>query len=491
MTVMPAIFQTYRQAPIRAAIAAIALCFSALSGAPCLIAQVASPNAAVAPPIKEHQDEVVQELVADLGAKEYSKREAASEELIRRGSAIAPYVRRAAESPNLEVNTRAQRILAIISRQTFEEAIEAFLADEGGQRGATLPGWERARPRLDGAPDPRRLFADMYRAEPALMAAYGENEAAAESSLSLRVDELYDQNTQRNQGNYNFRNQLQNAISVNVMAILFVGADRRLDVATMSATKFKMLFMQSWPAQRIAFATERDQLRDWLGEWIVRRFDQPQREHEGITLGMTYDVPRTVELAKRVLERGESESYVHMYAALCIGKYGQDWHLPLVERLLENETVVQTRQKRVENQMVQFQTQLRDVALLVLVHRTGQSPHDYGFEEIDRHADYLFLPHSVAFERTQFRDAALAKWHGWRGQHALFEGEPPRPDERRADEEEADEAPAEDPEAPSSPRRPRREATRLTPRGTGELTPLEPEAQRVEPREGMPPEPGR
>jgi hypothetical protein len=347
-------------------------------------------------------------------------------------------VRQAAESPNLEVNTRAERILAIVSRKSFEETIEAFLADESGQGGATLPGWERSRVRLGDNADARRLFAEMYRAEPVLMTAYGEDanatasspsmEATAiTSSFSIRVDELYDQHTQQNQINYQLRNQLKQTISDNVMALLFVGADQQIDIPRMNVTKFRMLFMQSWPAQRVAAAAERDRLRDWLAEWIVHRFSQPGREHEGITLGMQYDVPRTVELALRVLHRQENEPYVLMYAIPCVGKYGKDWHLTQLETLLSDEMVVHQRQQSVNGKVVQFETQLRDVALIVLLHRTEQAPQEYGFQEINQRADYLSLHHSFAFEDPKKREAAFRKWQAWRESHALFEGEPPRP----------------------------------------------------------------
>jgi hypothetical protein len=413
--------------------AALTCALTLSANPPSLTAQSADPDSSATVSQDDHQDAEILQLVANLDSDDYPTREAATEELIRLGSVVAPYVRQAAQSPNLEVNTRAQRILAIVSRQTFEEAIEAFLDDEGGQRGAALPGWERARARLGDSAESRRLFAEMYRAEPALLAAYGDDATTAVSSFSIRVDELYDQITQRNRIHYQFQNQPQNAIATNVTALLFVGADQQLQVSPTASTKFKMLLMQSLPAQRIAAAAEREHLRDWLGEWIVHRFNLPQRENEAITLGMAYDVPRTVELAQRVLQQRDGQQL--QYAALCVGKYGQDWQLPLLERLLDDETVVAQRQKSVNGQMAMYHVQLRDVALLVLLHRTDQSPQDYGFDEIDRHTEYLFLPHSIAFEEVEMRDTALAKWHAWRRRHALFEGEPPAPYDGPAEDE--------------------------------------------------------
>lgn len=428
------IHSTYRR-HVSHAVAASALCLAVLTSPPSLAAQAIEPEQTAAGQDGELEDAEILQLVADLGSEDYATREAASQALIQLGSVVAPYVRRAAESPVLEVNTRSRRILAIISRETFEETIEAFLAGEGGRGGTSLPGWERARDRLGDSTDARRLFADMYRVEPELMASYGEDAAETVSTFSIRIDELYDQHTQRNRINYRLRNQLRYAISDNVKALLFVGADPRLELAPASVTKFKSLFMQNWTKQRLAAAADKDPLRDWLAEWIVHRFSQPHREYEGITFGMQYDVPRTVELALRVLQRGDHDPpHVPVYAILCVGKYGQDCHLPLVEQYLDDENVVLRRRRRVNGRMVDYQTQLRDVALLVLLDRTGQGPKEYGFDEIIRSGDYQALPQSAAFENPEKREDAFSKWYAWRRSHAIFDGEPPAPYEGPVDE---------------------------------------------------------
>jgi hypothetical protein len=167
---------------------------------------------------------------------------------------------------------------------------------------------------------------------------------------------------------------------------------------------------------------------------------------------MAYDVPQTVELAHRVLRSGNGQPYVFQYAVLCVGKYGHDWQLPLVERFLDDDAVVAQRQQaNANNQMVMYHVQLRDVALLVLVHRSGQAPNDYGFKEIDRHAELLFQPHFIAFEDVEFRDDAIAKWHAWRRSHTLFEGEPPAPYDGPADVPVAQDGPDTAPSAPGRP----------------------------------------
>jgi hypothetical protein len=394
------------------------------ASSPCPAAEGEGPEAEVAAP-EESAD--VRTLITQLGSDDFRTREAATEALIALGSVVAPYIDEAADSPNLEIQTRAARIRAIISHQSFEDEIQSFLADTDGTLGTTLPGWERARQRLGHGPDARALYAEMYRAEPTLLKAYGQDDAATASSFNIRVDELHDQHTQQNRINYRIQNQLQQAVAMNVMALLFVGADEAFDVSTTSITKFKLLFMQSWPPQRVAAAPERSHLRDWLATWVVKRFGEPHREYEGMTLGMQYDVPQTIELALRVLRRKDNQSFTLMNAALCVGQYGEPWHLPLLEPLLTDPTRVQERHRPVNNRMVRYETQLRDVALLVLIYRTGQEAKVYGFEEIDRSAGYMFLPHTMAFEQPDARDEALATWHAWRKEHTLFEGEPPAP----------------------------------------------------------------
>lgn len=269
------------------------------------------------------------------------------------------------------------------------------------------------------------LYAEIYRAEPTLLKAYGQDAAAAATSFQIRVDELHEQQMHRR--NYPIQNQLQQAVAVNLMALMFVGADEGLDLSSNSVAKFMGLFAQSWPPQRVASAPERDHVRNWLATWIVRRYGEPNREYEGMRLGMQYDVPQTLDLALVVLRRQNEQAFALMYAALCVGQYGEAWHLSLVEPLLTIQTPVQEQHRPVNNRMIRYETQLRDVALLVLVHRTGQDAHEYGFEEVDRGAGYRFLPNTMAFERPNARLEALAKWQAWRNEHAVFEGEPPGP----------------------------------------------------------------
>lgn len=372
-------------------------------------------------------DADMQRLIAELGADDYRTREAATEALIDLGPAAASSVEEAAKSPVLEVRTRAERILSIVSRESFERDIEAFVADVDGRAGTTLPGWERARARLGDTRDARHLYAQMYRAEPALFAAYGpDDDASAATSFNLRVDELHDAHLGRNRIHYRLRDKLQQAISTNMMALLFVGADRDLELSPTSVLKFRSIFMQSWPPARVQAAAERDYLRDWLATWIMHRFSLNQREYEAILLGMRYEVPQTLELALRVLDRRENQHSV-MYAALCVGKYGEEWHLPRLESLLDNASVVAEPHHRVDNRAVQYKVQLRDMALYVLLSRTGQDPQEYGFLELNPNTEYLYLSQSVAFDGDETRERALAKWHAWRQQNQLIEGEPPSP----------------------------------------------------------------
>jgi hypothetical protein len=370
-------------------------------------------------------DAEIQALIAQLSSEEYRAREAATEALIALGPQVAPYIDEAVDSPNLEVHTRAERIRAIISRRFFEEEIQAFLADADGSLGADLPGWERARERLRGEPGSRELFAEMYRAEPALFEAYSQDAPAAAAAFTSRVEELHQQHNQQSTINYKARQQQQQAIAMNVAALLFVGADESLDLPPVSANNFKFLFIQSWSPQRVASAPERELLRDWLSAWIAVRFGKPHQEYEGIMLGMDYDIPQTLQLAIRVLRRDEKQAFALMQAALCVGQYGDAWHLPHLEPLLTNVTRVQERHRPVNQRMVLYEIQLRDIALLALVHRTGQDVLEYGFEEIDRHGGFKFLPQTMAFANQDDRQQAIAKWLAWRERHRLFEGEPP------------------------------------------------------------------
>src|SRR5262249_39512299 len=68
-----------------------------------------------------------------------------------------------------EVRLRARRLLGEIQSADLEARLKAFVEDTQGRQQHDIPGWDRFRKTIGENEAARKLFADMHRAEPALM----------------------------------------------------------------------------------------------------------------------------------------------------------------------------------------------------------------------------------------------------------------------------------------------------------------------------------
>jgi hypothetical protein len=95
---------------------------------------------------------------------------------------------------------------------------------------------------------------------------------------------------------------------------------------------------------------------------------------------------------------------------LALGKYGNADDVELVEKLLDNKTVFNTWNRQ---PMPPVSVQVRDVALAVLVHLTGQEHKEYGFDLLRPDSRMLYAVHTCGFVEDDQREAAVAKWREW------------------------------------------------------------------------------
>jgi len=85
------------------------------------------------------------------------------------------------------------------------------------------------------------------------------------------------------------------------------------------------------------------------------------------------------------------------------------------------------------NGKTKYRTQIRDIALAVLVHLSSQDPKQFGFDRIRKNSLYLFDPHSLAFADDESRATAILHWAEFRSKHqppkliAKAEGSGPTP----------------------------------------------------------------
>lgn len=337
----------------------------------------------------------IQLLVEQLGAPLFERREQAGRELKSIGlPALAP-LRRASSDQNLEIAGRARRILVEVERLDHERRMRTFLQNPAAAPDDLLPGLRRFRASVGADSSVAPLFVSLQRAEPELCHA-AESQQNFETVYATRCSELFVE--------YNF---LQNRSRVvdRTVALLFWGAEAELKEDP-QIEQFVSQFVH-WAEFRTAMATTPG-MKKVLGMWV--RKGTPATAYQKILIGLNQDVPECLEPAVATCKGGAALGVVQ-YAIFAVARFGNEEHVPLLEKFLRDETTLSRTQ---QNNRTTWESRLQDVALVALLELTKQDPKTYHFKRLERNPQFVYAPNTIGFSSAADRSAALAKWNEWR-----------------------------------------------------------------------------
>jgi hypothetical protein len=100
-------------------------------------------------------------------------------------------------------------------------------------------------------------------------------------------------------------------------------------------------------------------------------------------------------------------------AMLIVGQFGNRDDAHRLEPLLADATVCLPLQAQLPGRPA-ANVQVRDVALVVMLHLTGQRPADYGYVHARLQPQRMFQLQTLHRENDEQRAAAVAKWKAWR-----------------------------------------------------------------------------
>ena len=341
------------------------------------------------------REPVVLELVEQLGDSSFAAREEAARSLLALGTECIPALRNAAESNDLEVRYRARRLVDEIEAQDHQRRLEAFAADAGGEAEELLPAWAHFRTSVGGDAAAREFFVGIQRAESKLFRTWEKGSDDLAKAYDRRVVELHYMYAQRND---------RRDIARHVGALLYLGADAGLDVST--ATGYTLYSFLNYNEFRQSVGDDETGrvLRKVLGNWIA----QPTgtSPHLKVNLALQQGLKEGLSAAERMLRDGAPPAQLQ-YAVLAVGRFGGPEHVPLLEPLLDDTTVLTASRS---NSKVTYTCEARDVALAVLLHLTGAAPKSYGFSRLTKNPQFLYSPTSMGFNSDEQRAAALRRW---------------------------------------------------------------------------------
>lgn len=149
-------------------------------------------------------------------------------------------------------------------------------------------------------------------------------------------------------------------------------------------------------------------LRRMIAQWVRSQAGQAV-SREWLLIATRYRCERlAAELCDQVFRDQSSPPATIVTALLSASAQGRsDLELQASQYLHDQRTshVWQT----VAPQKAKIRTQIRDVAMVVLLHNRGFDPRDTGFEELTADPVFVFRDHSLGFQNEAQREAAIKK----------------------------------------------------------------------------------
>ncbi len=366
----------------------------------------ASGNAAV-------ERRQIERWIAELSHDAFAVRQSAAERLLAAGMSARGPLQAIVEGPDPEARAAARRLVALIDQSDFHRRLDAFAADTDGRRGLSLPGWEEFRASVGGDANARALFVEIQRHEgPLMSAAFGDNPQPPEQLWEDRMLRLVkwpaagvDRSAAPPLGS--------------CAALLFLGTAVEMTVSDHGAMLVENMIQRPPIREAIAAADRQDAVRRLVTGWILNCPNE--NEHilaRRLNLASTIDLEEVLPLALAVA--GNDPQYASVrpttraQAILLVGQFGTRENVRHLEPLLEDATVCMPLQAQQLPGQPVVNVQVRDVALVVMLHLTGQRPADYGYVHARLQPQRTFQLPTLHRENDEQRAEAIAKWRSRR-----------------------------------------------------------------------------
>lgn len=346
-------------------------------------------------------DAEVAQLIKQLGADSFSQRERASKQLLARGLDVYADLQNAENHPDRETRMRVRRLVANLVEMDRQTQLAEFIMNLEGDF-AQLPGWTRLREIAGDTRATRMLMAGVLRDNWNLLAESERDAGSAEATLVRRCEELqYSRSVQRR--------QLKRE---DVAALLLLAVNPEVGVYKQTQQQIYNL------CYRIKFANNQsggvtisadDPLRKLLGAWVARPSDVANTAFYSLNIALRFSLSEGLVPAVQILEENNAAPYIRQYAVLTVARFKDHESAPLLKTLLEDESVCYSQtDPRTKN--VAFQSQVRDVALAVLLYLDGHDPKDFGFAKLRPSTNMVYQPNTLGFANDELRAAAFDAW---------------------------------------------------------------------------------
>ena len=372
-------------------------------------------DSSATPPAKHPADPTPDEIdgwIEKLSDDEFAVRQTASEQLLEAGMRARGPLLKVVDGPDPETRAAARRLVALIDRTEFQRRLSAFAADVDGSQGLTLPGWDKYRELIGNDPAARDLFVDMQRQEAAMLSAvFGISTQPAHEIWEQRMQRLVQWGV--TSGNQNTAPPLGSCA-----AMVFLGTAGEMELSDRGAMLVDLLLQRPPLRDALQVDDDRNAIRRLATGWIIhcpnksdmvlqRRLSAASRHNYSEAL------PLALEIAGGDPQYLRVQPQTRATAVLLVGQLGKREHAERLEPMLKDATVC-FAPGGVQAGQSPNQVQVRDVALVVMLHLTGQRPPDYGYVHARMQSSGHFHLQTLFLADDQQREAAITRWQAWK-----------------------------------------------------------------------------
>ncbi|MBT4694932.1 MAG: hypothetical protein HOB73_16470 [Planctomycetaceae bacterium] len=356
-------------------------------------------------------DVVVESLIRDLSAPKFVTRQRAMSQLVAIGADAIPGLNAAIRGGDRETRFRAGRVLDAVEQNVFQQKLEQFIKAGVGDLHVNLPSWKTFCGKIPESAESRRVFALISRAEPRLCRAIEHGAAQASKEIDRRCAEI--QVLLR-------ENRMATISQGTITGLLFASG---IDDLKMNRYSVKTIFSL---CNQAAFSNQL-RVRSSTGVYtypttptanIMRELFAGCLMHceswdaqMAFSLAMSFNIPQCLPRALELVRDKQTPCHVMQTVMIAIAMFGDKTAIPVLELRVDDNSFCGVTQ-RVNN--VQYQTQLRDVAIAAMLILAKENPKLYGFPRIQVYASGQFSYSHVGFANDDSRIKTRAKWDTFR-----------------------------------------------------------------------------
>jgi len=357
-------------------------------------------------------DEVsVAALIKDLSAPKFVVRQRAMNRLVAIGADAIPGLNAAISDGNRETRFRAGRVLDAVEQNVFQQKLEQFIKAGVGDKNVNLPSWKAFCEKIPETAESRRVFAQISRAEPRLCRSIEHGAAFAAKEIDRRCAAI--QVAQQ-------ENRMSTIALGTITALLFAAG---MDDVKMNRYSVKIIFglcnQATFSGQlRVRSNTGIYTYPSNANANIMRELFAGCLMHceswdaqMAFSLAMNLNIPQCLPRALELVRDKQTPCHVVQTVMIAISMFGGQDDIPVLELRIADKSFCGVTQ-RINN--VQYQTQLRDVAIAAMLILAKEDPKLYGFPRIQVYTSGQFSYSRVGFADEESRDKTRAKWDTFR-----------------------------------------------------------------------------